>query len=157
LCNNKYSHADVQFFSITICILALRDVFIQNHPSVLQTMRKYANTLCCSFKEHGTDDPLTRYGAPRYTLSRWCTKLHSLQMVHQATLSPDGAPSYTLSRWCTKLHSLQMVHQATLSPDGAPSCTLSRWCTKLHSLQMQWLFANHIRILCSPCPVILCY
>ena len=29
LCNNKYSHADVQFFSITVRILALRDAFIQ--------------------------------------------------------------------------------------------------------------------------------
>ena len=29
LCNNKYSRADVQFFSITIRILALRDAFIQ--------------------------------------------------------------------------------------------------------------------------------
>ena len=30
LCNNKYSRADVQFFSITIRILAIRDAFIQN-------------------------------------------------------------------------------------------------------------------------------
>jgi len=29
LCNNKYSRADVQFISITIRILALRDAFIQ--------------------------------------------------------------------------------------------------------------------------------
>ena len=29
LCNNKYSRADIQFFGITIRILALRDAFIQ--------------------------------------------------------------------------------------------------------------------------------
>jgi len=29
LCNNKYSRADVQFFSITVRIVALRDAFIQ--------------------------------------------------------------------------------------------------------------------------------
>ena len=29
LCNNKYSRADVQFFSITVRILALRDAFIK--------------------------------------------------------------------------------------------------------------------------------
>ena len=37
LCNNKYSRADVQFFSITILILALRDASIQisvNHQEV---------------------------------------------------------------------------------------------------------------------------
>ena len=33
LCNNKYSRADVQFFSITVRILALRDAFIQIHSN----------------------------------------------------------------------------------------------------------------------------
>jgi len=33
-------------------------------------MRKYATMLVCSFKEYGTADPLTRCGAPSYTLSR---------------------------------------------------------------------------------------
>ena len=37
LCNNKYSRADVQFFSITVRILALRDAFFQKHKSSVRT------------------------------------------------------------------------------------------------------------------------
>ena len=42
LCNNKHSRADVQFFSITVRVLAPRDPFIQKH-----SFHCYITVSCC--------------------------------------------------------------------------------------------------------------
>ena len=82
-------------------------------------------------------------------ISRLCTMLRNLQIVHHVIPSPDCAPCYAISRLCTMLRKLQIVHHVTQSPDCAPCYAISRLRTMLHHLKI----AHHVTPSpdCAPC------
>ena len=65
LCNNKCSRADVQLFSITICILGLRDAFIQK-PVFMYILFSSTCTIVYIFNKIGYRKNFVIYPCTRY-------------------------------------------------------------------------------------------
>ena len=89
--------------------------------------------------------PQSQDCAPCYTISRLCTMLRNLQIVHHVMQSPDCAPCYTISRLCTMLHHLKIVHHVTQSPDCLCNLGILRMCNAILRLHKFSDWAERIR------------